>query len=442
MNKKIVGIYIFLLTLLSSSCSDDSYLNVIPKGSTALASVSWIGADSNEAGTNIHAEDIWESVFHVSNLKESGLDFSQKLYLFESPDGFFGMAASVDDANRFESWLDAAAKQQVCQKIKEKRSIKYTSLSNSWLLAAKGEKLLLMGPTVVSQQAVLLQQMARLLNQDEDLGIVGTPMFEKLESLDGSMTMVAQTASLPEIIAAPLSFGAPKEAEPSQVLIAAEMSIKQGVTSIEGECFSFNKTINDSIKANLNKLGTYRGECNKHVPKDALFILALNGKGSDLLQMIRANKGFQSLLTGINTAIDMDKIIRSVGGDLVIAAQNEKQMEMYAMLSEQSFIKDVPYWKQSCPNGSQIVDDSTNRWIYKSSDTSFKFGIEGDMFFGKLNTPKQDSPHVYLSENDLPQRRFSLTLNLNSHESETTQTLLSVLKPFFGKTNKIVYSLK
>lgn len=441
MKEKISGLLFVLSALISYSCSSDDYISAIPESANALASVEWGEMTENDTTFNIAAEHILKSIFHVDKIQDSGLDFSKKLYCFESPDGFLGMVASVDNEDAFADWLDWASQNNLCQKVKEKRSIIYTSFGNSWLLAEKGHKMLVMGPTVVSQQAALLQQMARWLEQDEDISIKGTPMFDKLEAMNGRMALVAQTSSLPEMMVAPLSLGAPKDAGPSQVMIAAEMSMHGDEVYIESECFSFDKKINDAIESNLSKLGLYKGSYNQQIPKNALFILALNGDGNHLLQLIRANKGFQNLMTGINTAIDFDNIIRCVNGDLVLAAQSENQIYMYGCLANRNFVQDIPYWKQSCPKGSQIVDQAPDQWLFKSNDTSFLFGIDGNMFYGKLNV-SDSSVSEHLDNKAIPSRKLSYLINFQNDKNEVAKTLRGIVEPVFGNANRIVYTLK
>ena len=47
---------------------------------------------------------------------------------------------------------------------------------------------------------------------------------------------------------APFTLGAPKDTDPSQVVIAADMKVKNGILQIKGETFSFNNTIDAALK--------------------------------------------------------------------------------------------------------------------------------------------------------------------------------------------------
>ena len=57
------------------------------------------------------------------------------------------------------------------------------------------------------------------------------------------MALVAQAQALPEKFVAPFTLGAPKNADASQIVIAAEMNVQKGMLRIKGETFSFNPSI-------------------------------------------------------------------------------------------------------------------------------------------------------------------------------------------------------
>ena len=108
--------------------------------------------------------------------------------------------------------------------------------------------MLLMGPVEPASQAELRSQMAKQLSADEEDGITASPLYAKIDSLDSPFSMVATVEALPEKMSAPLMLGAPKDADPSQVVIAAELKVKNHIFYINSEQFSFNKSIDASIK--------------------------------------------------------------------------------------------------------------------------------------------------------------------------------------------------
>ena len=92
--------------------------------------------------------------------------------------------------------------------------------------------------------------------------------------------------------------------------------------------------------------------------------LFMNVDGKNFHKIIRQNQGISAMLTGINTAIDMDNIIKSINGDMVLIASDlskgRLQMSMAAQLGNANWLKDVSYWKESVPQGGRIADWGKN----------------------------------------------------------------------------------
>ena len=223
-----------------ASCSGSDYLNAIPKKSTALISV-----DMQQMASDIHAEDkagMLKSLLHVEDVDKCGIDITEKMYLFESADGNLGLCAKVSSESDVEDWLASLAKQHIASEVKERKGFHFAVLKDSWLVGFSDQALLVMGPVVADAQAQLQQQMVRYLKAEEEEGITVSPLFERLQTITSPMAMVAQAQALPEKFIAPFTLGAPKDTDPSQVVIAAEMNVKDGILQIHGETFSFNKT--------------------------------------------------------------------------------------------------------------------------------------------------------------------------------------------------------
>lgn len=231
---------------LLSSCSGTDYLNAIPKKSTALISV-----DMQQMASGKSDEDkagMLKSLLHVEDASKCGIDISEKIFLFESADGNLGLCAKVSDEGDVEDWLTSLAKQHIATEMKERKGFHFSVLKNSWLVGFSDQALLVMGPVVADAQAQLQQQMVKYLKADEDEGITASPMFERLETITSPMAMVAQAQALPEKFVAPFTLGTPKDTDPSQVVIAAEMDVKDGILQVKGETFSFNKEIDEALK--------------------------------------------------------------------------------------------------------------------------------------------------------------------------------------------------
>ena len=243
--------------MLLSSCSEKEYTDVIPRGSTALMSI-----DLQQTGT-----DVLQSLLGLSDTQDCGIDLSAKLYLFESPDGNMGLVAKVSDEDKLEGIVNDLSETGVCQKVTQRKDIRFTMVKEAWMMGFDDHAVMLMGPIASAQQTQIQQQIGRYLKQDERQGVTESKMFQKLDSIHSAMALVTQVAALPEQFTAPFMLGAPKTADASQVLLEAELQVQDQMLVIQGQTFSFNQQIDKDLQetatlfrpmegAFLNRLGT------------------------------------------------------------------------------------------------------------------------------------------------------------------------------------------
>ena len=180
----------------------------------------------------------------------------------------------------------------------------------------------------------------------------------------------------------------------------------------------------------------------------------MNLDGKVFINMLHANKAFQALLAGINMAIDMDKIIKSINGDIVLASPNgigegEMDMVMCARISDKAFLADVDYWKRSCPAGSKITDWRNNAFCYTNGDMSYYFGVTDDMQFYSASTEIEALNVLSESETPLSEdiqeiikgKRFAVVFNVGAYSSLSGQQG-GVVKTLLGETKTILYVMK
>lgn len=162
-----------------TSCSGDDYLNAIPAKSTALVSVD-LQALSTRNGMEDKAGAL-KKILHVDDLSGCGIDFSEKVYLFETADGNLGLCAKVDDDDDVASWLGRLEKEHCCSAVSERKDCRFAVLDESWMVGFSSSAVLVMGPVVPEGQADLQRQMLRMLGADEKAGIKNSRLFDRLD---------------------------------------------------------------------------------------------------------------------------------------------------------------------------------------------------------------------------------------------------------------------
>ena len=430
--KKISILLGAAFAVLLSSCSGDEYLNTIPKGSTALISVD----PSPTATDRLGQPQILENLLHLSG-ESSGIDKSSKYFLFVSPDGNLGFAAKVEDRQLLESQLNDLSKKGVCQQVTEQKNICFTRVDDKWAVGFNDHSLLVLGPVVAAQQSQAEQQIARYLRQDKKAGITESRMFQKLDSIPSSIAMVAQVAALPEQFATPLMLGTPKTADASQVMIAASLYNDDHVLCIQGAPFSFNTAIDRSLKAATAIFRPMEGRFVYNLHPQAVISLLTHVQGSQFLPLLQENKALSTLLMGINTAIDMNSVIRSVDGDLLLSlsgiGEGKMRMVMGAQMGNTDFWKQADYWRQTAPRDFLFTLDQSD----PSQKAEFLCGNEPTLSMLRRSEPATKTSVV----ERLKGQRMCIVLNLSALEESMAQTVSSFLTPLFGDVSMLIYSL-
>lgn len=443
-----------LMIVLMSACSDNDYLNAIPSKSTAVISIDMSRLNGQEQEQN--QEHILKTMLHVDDVSKCGLDVKEKVYLFETIDGNLGLCAKVADEGDVSNWLSELSQQRICSTVTERKGFHFAVLKDSWLVGFSSKALLVMGPVVAEAQAEMQRQMVRYLNADEDAGIKSSKLFAQLDSIDSPMAMVAQAVALPEKFVAPFTLGAPKDADASQIVIAAGMDVEDGVLKIVGRTFSFNPSINQALVKSQQVFRPIQGDYVQSMPDDAMAGIFMNVAGSRFLPLVQSNQGLQTLLMGINASIDMDNILRSVDGDMSIVlpalGADHMQMMMAARLSHAKWLSDVDYWKQSCPKGSTIGNWKSNAFCYSSGKTCFYFGVTDDKQFFSGNDEVSAESSIRPSSHPISKRvqnmirgeKMVMVINLEKSGGggSAMQAVTGLLSPLFGQLTAVVYTLK
>ena len=446
---KIISHLSLLITiLLATACANTDYLSVIPENSTAIVSLDTKNINEKAASALLHG------VLGAKDANSTGIDFSQKLYAFETADGNFGFCARIADSRNAEDFFNSLANKSRCSKVEERDGLYFTDLNNSWAIAFSDEALVAVGPITASAIPEARLQIAKWFKQDE--GIAETRMFETLDSITAPIALVAQAQALPDKFAAPLTIGAPKDADPSEIMVAAGMKNNGTCLEITGRPFSFDKNIDKSIKESLKTFRSIKGTY-ASMPEYADIAVYANVEGGKFLKVLQSNKSLQALLAGINTAIDMDNIIRSFDGDMAIYANSRSktgiEVSMGAEAANASWLKDVDYWRESCPSGCKLIPGKgCTNFIYQNGDNEYCFGISNgskNFYFGSNKEQAEEIKKVPSKvsaalKKQIQGERFVLIADLAKMSKGNGKVAMAsnLLKPIFGNVKTIKYTLR
>ena len=418
------------------SCTGSDYVNVVPRESVAMAAIDF---------ESLGVQDL-ERILLVGtdSPTSSGVDMSSKMYAFETPDGTLGMVAKVDDSDAVTDMFARLAGEGKCSKPEERRGARFVMIKDSWLAGYTDDAMVVIGPVSLMERTATEQKMLKMFAQDENHGAKTSRLFQTLDTLDAPISLVAQASALPEQAVLPFTIGAPKEADASQIVLAAKISKEDETMTIKGRTFSYNEGIDKKLEENDKVFRPVTDDMLGRLSPRSMGFLFMNVNGEDFLKVLQQNRGFQALLAGANMAIDMDNILRSVDGDIVFSLSNMNgDFDLMARLAKRDFLKDVGYWKTSCPAGSTISDTGKDAYLYKSGDMRYSFGVTADnLFFSSLRhgEVKAEVDAALNLPDDVASRikgsRLAMLVDIDKIDNKT---VAEIIKPLLGGTNKILY---
>lgn len=447
--RALITLHISLCLILAmTSCTSDDYIQSIPKNSTALLSI-----DTKEIGEDVPAT-LLQKIFPNEDITNTGIDLSDKLFIFETKDGNLGLCAKVKSKSKMKDFLKTVSERSGNGTVREVSGNILADINGTWAAGCSDNALLIIGPVTPAAIAETQRQIVRYLRQDEDKSILATPMYAKLDSIDTPLALVAQADALPGSMTAPFSLGAGERgADGSKVIIAARITISDHIIYIDGETCSFDNAVSKSLH---DAAGVFRPIQGKYVPslsRGTAVALFANVDGRRFLPLLQANPSLQAMLAGINAAIDMDNIVKSINGDMMIQMPTfntaAPQISLSAQLGNKNWLSDVAYWKQSCPPGSRIADQGKDAYCYESGKTTYFFGVTTDNQFYSGASVEAAQACLRPSKNPVSKRlqdgltqcRMALFVNISAITSED-ESLSSLIKPLTGDIEAIVYRLK
>jgi len=448
-SKRISFYALFLMQIIIASCSDNDYTSSIPRDSIAMMSIDVSRTDADDMA------GVLETVLNIDDFADCGIDFTTRIYAFETADGNFGLCAKVADGSALSDYVDRKVAEKRWSPVTGQGGFKFTVIDRVWLAGYSGSALLVMGPVAAAGQSDMCRRMAKYLSQGEDASVVTTEMFERLDSMNAPVSLVARCHALPDDVAAPFMLGVPDDVDASQVMLSAEMQINDGCLYVSGDVFSFDSAIDAAISKASDMFRPVGDKYVNCMSSESVFGFFANVDGRAFLPSIQSSKSLQALLAGVNTVVDMDNILRSVDGNMSITIPKVSFKNMIptfcAELSGAPWLADIDYWKQSCPPGSQITDWRHDAYKYTANGVTYYFGVTDDKQFYSGSTPELAERSAVQASSPLPLTvrqkiigsKMAMVANLHRiiHDDTAHVRVSELVKSILGDVHTIVCSL-
>lgn len=352
--KKLAFLFILLSTLIVSCSDSDDYMDAVPKKSPLVVSVDLMkykGMDSNV---------FMRSLFHIHNMTTRGIDLAQKVYAFESPEGFYGLCCCVSDEDNLKELMGKNG-----FKLTDFRECTFSVLDNSWVVGFNAKSLLVMGPVTAGEQRNLMVKMASYLKQDADKGLRASDLVHQLDSIQEPMAMVAAMTSLPELMRSSLMLCVPKDMDANHLYYRAGISVSSDYVQVDGAIFAKNHKDDETIRDyQLRQMDILRGKYASYIDEHNFGSILLNSK-TTMTELTQGKNDFDKLFSALNVGSDINyrKIFDTSSGEMLVSVPTHSS-QLHLLVSRQT-----ADWHQFVPA------DMSEKPIGVAEDGTFFMGI-------------------------------------------------------------------
>ncbi len=380
---------IFLtLTLLFASCGKSDYKNVIPADVTSVASV--------ELASIIEKGNLEQSPM-MAMLQESfmttdgtGLDISSPMYVFAMPNTCVGATMKVSDEAKLEAWLSALNQQGMAGEIVEREGVMWSSVFDDIDLLYTSDICLFMTSVTDEGSGIRKHTANRLMSLSEEELFVGTERYARMQKQNADDIVMLGDILAMEPLRTTLNSVLPAGKSVDKVETLVTLNFENGKLVCNAEISSEDEKVNallDNIDSHLSNIeGRYVS-----TPSEAFLLWAgLGIEGDWLLQQLKASETTAGWLRMMNLAVDADKIIRSIDGDVACIVPNVEdateeplsQCVVLAHMENTDFLKDVDYWQESMQKyGMKMREVDQNSYVLSAADHEIVWGVEGEDLF-------------------------------------------------------------
>lgn len=403
MRKGIWGFALVAIVLLMASCSSESeYANAIPKDAAmvmsfdfkTMAEKSGINGkggekvvakltDALKSGLEGEAYKTAEKI--IQNPSESGLSFTDKVYMFITPhSNAFALLAKVDDEGKVEALLEALKNEQICTELKSESGCTWTQMGTALCAFNKGT-FLLMGSNkgdALSLKGSLLS----LMRQDAENSYVKTTDFGKLASAKGEVVAVMNMSFIPNDITMQMRMGMPADLKLEDIKYLVSATFEKGKIVVDVETLIENKDLIAMYEKQSAASSCIKGACLEYFPANTLVWAGGNINGKGIYDLLCENPTIRQALDNPMLPIDIEGIFSSIHGDVAVGynSLSNNDLLIYADVTNKDFLQSFEDLKPLLAmTGGQMQLNSTGKdqYEFRMYRQSIWFGVKDNLLY-------------------------------------------------------------
>ncbi len=372
----VLVVAIAAVALCLSAFSSKEYDELVPEEAKAVVQI--------EPGKLPKALQKDNPLATLLGVGTDGLDLSQPLYAFITPNEYIGFCAKVADEGMLKAQFEQLAANKKVQLLDNSNGLDWAWVNDGWLVAWNGRLVFALGPGVAQERDELQHTMAAMYRSGKPF--TKTDKFTRLTDQKGAVHLFAQLDAVPAPYNMLFRLTVPADCDPAAVSLFASTEFDESdnglVTSIESQLTSDNQDVMRAIEDFEKSKPAIDGAGSDGPGHPSLFELYTCTQGKQLLSLLKTDATLRGLLMGINQTVDADKMLGSADGLLMLridslAADWTPSFSITAETRADNLFADADYWLKSAAKQRNV---SLNRL----SPTDYLLSNDGkQLYFGQ-----------------------------------------------------------
>ena len=366
-----IGAYFFLFG------KKDVCRNVIPADAKAVLVI-----DARQAlkQMDFSISDIFKALKHRQQQKEEdkagwGIDMLAPMYGFVSADNYVCGVYALSDAGDFEEKLKG---EDIT--VESQRGFKWAA-KGEILLCFDSGKALVIGPVIRGEADAMRGRMVEWMTQ----GSHKVPILSSLKKDDGVISLRSSLAVLPQALTSQIT-GNIKDISLNEIFLNASLRVKEKSFLLSTELESEDTKFTDYASEYDRILRPIEGKKLPACIEEPVVRAVFNIDGESLLPVLRENMIVRTVLVGLNLCIDLDMMIKTIDGDVMIEyggrSASTPSFVASAQIRNQDFLRNAKDW---CSGSStfgyscQALGDKD--FVLQNARDKYFFGVHDDFLY-------------------------------------------------------------
>lgn len=412
MKKTIWGFALPVIVMLLASCSQKSeYTNAIPKDAAlvmsfdlkTMAEKSGINGKEGEKAvakltdalkSGLEGEAYTTAEKIIQHPSESGLSFTDKVYLFITPhSNAFALLAKVDKEGKVEDMLEALKKEQICTELKKEDGSTWTRMGDALCAFNNGTFLLMKSNTgdALSLKGTLLA----LMRRDAENSFANTNDFAKLSAAQGDISTVMNMSFLPNDLIMQMRMGMPADLKPEDIKYLLTATFEKGKVVVDMETLIENKELIATYEKQSTASAPIKGTYMEYFPAGTLAWVCGNINGKAVYELLCENPTIRQSLENPMLPVDIKRIFASIHGDIAVgySSLTSNELLMYADVTNKDFLQafeDLRPLLAMTGGQMQLNLTGKDQYEFRMYRQSIWFGVKDNMFYLSNNEQLAD----------------------------------------------------